>query len=500
MKNSRLWQDLQRFDFDCGAQFSFSKRLARDNGWDLEFAARVIEEYRRFLYLACEANHPITPSDEVDQAWHLHLTYSRSYWDELCAQVLKRPLHHGPTRGGKAEGEKFENWYAKTLESYRETFGEPPREIWPPSEIRFGQAAHFRRVNTQKVWVLARPNLPCGAKIHWRLPQLGNARKLAPLLLALFLAGCAEVQSVGPNVFDWHGGPFLIFFWILSALGLAYGIWRKEADRLPVDTAFPTEPLDAYHVARLRDAKNDKAKDGATDVALAVLYRKGALEVTPAGTLRATGHNVSLSSFESAVLAQLNAAALVPGEESVRSLRLLLRSEIARFDQKLRDLGLLMSRETQQKIDNWPLGITFGLLLIGAIKIAVGLSRGRPVGFLFLSCAILIGFLVYFLSQSSRRSKRGDAYLSHLKQRQFEPQGMPNDHLDAIALHFALAGIMAFPPEIQRAMRPPSSSSGGGGSGCSSSFGGDSSGDSGGDSGGSDGGNSGCGGCGGGGD
>ena len=34
----------------------------------------------------------IGPSDEVDQAWHLHLVYTRSYWGEFCPNVLGKPL------------------------------------------------------------------------------------------------------------------------------------------------------------------------------------------------------------------------------------------------------------------------------------------------------------------------------------------------------------------------------------------------------------------------
>ncbi len=44
----------------------------------------MFDEYRRFAFLAATAGHPVTPSDAVDQAWHLHLTYSRDYWDRFC--------------------------------------------------------------------------------------------------------------------------------------------------------------------------------------------------------------------------------------------------------------------------------------------------------------------------------------------------------------------------------------------------------------------------------
>lgn len=142
---------------DPVAPLGFAQRLARDNGWSTAFAQRVVDEYKRFVFLAMEAGHPVTPSDEVDQAWHLHLVYTRSYWEDLCTAVLGRPLHHGPTKGGRDEDDKFEDWYARTLESYTRFFGhKPPADIWPSSTVRFGLAPHFRRVNTRRYWLVPR--------------------------------------------------------------------------------------------------------------------------------------------------------------------------------------------------------------------------------------------------------------------------------------------------------------------------------------------------------
>ena len=104
-----LWLSLSTYEVGpADAALSFTQRLARENGWSAAYAARVFEEYRRFLYLAVTAPHPVTPSDAVDQAWHLHLTYTRDYWDRLCHEVLRRPLHHGPTKGGREEGARLE--------------------------------------------------------------------------------------------------------------------------------------------------------------------------------------------------------------------------------------------------------------------------------------------------------------------------------------------------------------------------------------------------------
>ncbi len=143
-----LWERIRHYRLDdAGSTLPFSRRLARDNHWPQVFADRVIDEYRRVVFLAMEAGHPVTPSDQVDQAWHLHLLYTRDYWGGFNA-ILPRPLHHGPTRGGPAEGHKFADWYSKTLHSYWRLFGEhPPMDIWPPAVERFGRDVNWVRVN-----------------------------------------------------------------------------------------------------------------------------------------------------------------------------------------------------------------------------------------------------------------------------------------------------------------------------------------------------------------
>lgn len=158
------WTRLSDLDFDAAdAAFPFSVRLARDNGWAPGFAATAIEEYRKFCFLAVHAGHPVTPSDEVDQVWHLHLTYSRHYWDTLCRDTLERPLHHGPTQGGAAEDRKFHDWYEATLASYRRYFGEPPKCVWPAACERFHERNDFVRINRRDILTLDRTLLQRGA-------------------------------------------------------------------------------------------------------------------------------------------------------------------------------------------------------------------------------------------------------------------------------------------------------------------------------------------------
>jgi hypothetical protein len=140
------------------AQLPFTARLAREQGWTHVFAGRVVEEYKRFVALAMLAGHPVTPSEQVDQVWHLHMVYTESYWQRLCRDVLGRDLHHRPTTGGAEEDGKFVDWYGKTLESYTRVFrSEPPRDIWPSPADRFADAGGGRWVNTADFWLVPKP-------------------------------------------------------------------------------------------------------------------------------------------------------------------------------------------------------------------------------------------------------------------------------------------------------------------------------------------------------
>ncbi len=163
MTNSEknLYNQLDTWKLDCpDSSLSFSKRLARENGWTLTYARRVTEEYKKFIFLAVKAGHPVTPSDAVDQAWHLHLTYTKSYWEDLCEGILQQKLHHNPTKGGKQEDSKFEDWYNKTLESYQHFFNLiPPEIIWPTTSERFNEARHYKRINTSQVWLVPKPKV-----------------------------------------------------------------------------------------------------------------------------------------------------------------------------------------------------------------------------------------------------------------------------------------------------------------------------------------------------
>ncbi len=141
---STLWERLRHFSFDRGdGPRTFARRLAEEQGWSAEFAARAIEEYRHFLLLFALGDKEgagafaapsvrIVPSAVVDKVWHLHLLYTESYWGTLCGEILGRPLHHQPADGSGGEATSLGTLHQANMETYRTTFGkEPPADIWP---------------------------------------------------------------------------------------------------------------------------------------------------------------------------------------------------------------------------------------------------------------------------------------------------------------------------------------------------------------------------------
>ena len=182
----KTWEFLKNFQIsDPNSAFSFADRLAKENGWTKAFALSAIEEYKKFVFLAKHAGHPVTPSIEVDEVWHLHLIYTQSYWKEMC-KGIDFDLHHGPTKGGRSENLKFNDWYTNTIESYTHFFGHPDIRFWPSKEKRFAPIT-VKKIDTKQFFVVKKPSFRIAAlfSIFPVLTISSIFSALAPLMLIL---------------------------------------------------------------------------------------------------------------------------------------------------------------------------------------------------------------------------------------------------------------------------------------------------------------------------
>jgi hypothetical protein len=127
---------------------TFWRKLQKENNWSIEFAEQAYTEYIRFVYLCAKyRGQLIVPSNTVDEVWHLHLTYTRSYWTGMCRDLLGFSLHHNANEGGKQSDINHVGAYEFTKAKYEEEFGEKPKPMyWEPTEYRFSPKPSFIKV------------------------------------------------------------------------------------------------------------------------------------------------------------------------------------------------------------------------------------------------------------------------------------------------------------------------------------------------------------------
>lgn len=427
-----LWEKLERFQFQTNpVVLDFATRLARENGWSRAYAARVIIEYRRFLLLTQHAGHPVTPSEDVDQAWHLHMVYTRSYWETLCRDILGRPLHHEPTAGGADEGAKFHRQYERTLESYERLFGQPaPADIWPPAEKRF-QPAASRWVDVSRHWLLPKP--------AWlKRPRPATMRTAAMTGLGvIFLAACQPVLEV----MDKRGADFLKWYSVSFALAvLASFAWPRLA-RARVRRGTPLV-TDRFDIAFLGGGV-----ERVVDAALAALYCRKRVRVDASTSPAQMWSEASpseqevLHDVEARVLQAVPASVKISPAEVRKTARAMLHGMQARLARE----GLVESPSSFRRL-RWMAGLpVVAVMLLGTGKVFVGVSRDRPIAFLIAFLIISLVFLLWRVTRLPHRTTSGEELWKKLRERppvtaaQFERNGLMGDPAQ-VALLVALGG------------------------------------------------------------
>lgn len=481
-EHETLWRRLEQFQLDApGTAQPFTVRLAREQGWSLRYAVRVVEEYRRFLFLTVTAG-PACPSEQVDEAWHLHLCYTRAYWNDLCRDLLGQPLHHSPTEGGAEQLDYHREMYLATLAAYRMAFdSEPPTDIWPSVDKRFDGAAK-KTIDPTRHFMLPRPRIA---------PLIRQLRgRLSPIA---WVGGVALLPAFGAawNPLDLPGPQFLWFYGALLATAIIGGFALRGVLREP-DDGSPFPELDAYDIAVLSEGEKL-----AMQTALCEMIAAGQL------TLDKTDGRLSIVENHRPIGAPALVQAIYDGlalrqASGISDAYNAGQLEAARIGVKLESLRLLETKESTRDARWAPALLCAAVALLGGLKFIVGVARGKPVAFLVvLTVAALLAVVTF--ARPIRQSLRGRRLLRRLQVK--HPDLKRGDQLltrppAEVALGIALFGIASMATasggiaDLHHWMRPQAK----GGTGCSS----DGSGCGGSGCGGGGGCGSGCGGCGGG--
>jgi len=472
----QLVQDrLARWCFDSpSASLTFAGRLARDNDWSTHKAARVMEEYRRFLLLAVTVGHPVCPSDAVDQAWHLHLLDSRVYWEEFCPQVLGQPLHHNPSKGSAEEGARLREGYQRTLASYEVAFGaRPPTDIWPAVEDRFRCGQRWQRLETSRCWIVPRPRLG-GIRGLFRLGWPGRGL-LA--FVGLAASGCGAFASTGAAFpLSLSGPEFLLLYGLLAWLSVV--LVREGCDLLAREPGVRLS--DQPNLSPLEMAFLAGREERTVKTAILRLVLEGRVEPVGHGFRTLFSQPATTDTpLDRELLRKMNGRSPV-GVSLIDTLA--SRPELlAPIRRSLEGQGLICSETALAKARVWAALLLGGLWLLGVVRLGLGIEAGRPVGILFL-CLLAVTFAWFrFVIHPPRLTKRGEEMRKQLSR----SAGIGNPDATAmesqlsafamlgwvslstsLALSLELAGLQTAQPVIV------SSGGGGDGGGCGGGCGG----------------------------
>lgn len=109
-------------------------RIMKVHHRDREFAEAIVKEAKRMLYLGEVAQKAVTPSEEIDDAWHEMILFT-PYYHKLCRFLGTDYIHHDPepeTPPSKT-GAPGVSQYDETLALYELHFGAKPDErYWTP--------------------------------------------------------------------------------------------------------------------------------------------------------------------------------------------------------------------------------------------------------------------------------------------------------------------------------------------------------------------------------
>ena len=335
---------------------AFRSKIRRETGWSERHLDRVLNEYRRFAYLATDpaSEGRCAPSKAVDVVWHAHLQFTNSYWNDFSV-ALGRPFHHHPA----GEGDREKEWFDATARQYRLTFGEPPEDIWG-----FGG------------------QLPLPAA-----PVSGEPTPRRSLRWPVFVF-CGLVTAAAPHVlaYEFTGPNFLAFYVsvLVVAAVLSLSIRAYRARHAPPLAHIDLEAREIGYLFH--------QQFGVRQVALAAMVADGSL-VSDGTSLRAAGTRPTDPTAAVWERAQRQPIKVVEARH-IKEWRGLDRDVRNRLLQH-GVVSPMVLREAAGWITLLP---PFWLGLLGVARAMLGVHRGRTIGFLVMLLGVTIGITLALLT------------------------------------------------------------------------------------------------------
>ena len=100
-------------------------KISKATGVAHESAGTLLNETIKYLFLVGHSRSRLTPSIQVDLAWHEFILFTKVY-EEFCMHHFGHFIHHHPGESDRNNQMQF----VRTLEYYKEYFGTPDPRFW----------------------------------------------------------------------------------------------------------------------------------------------------------------------------------------------------------------------------------------------------------------------------------------------------------------------------------------------------------------------------------
>jgi uncharacterized protein (TIGR04222 family) len=409
-----LWNKIQGFEFDDpNATITFSKKLADQQRWSASYTQRVIEEYRRFIFLCCISPNGASPSKAVDEVWHLHLTYTQSYWIAFCRNTLGKDIHHHPSGGGEQEDHKHTNWYAETLSLYSSVFNDPaPADIWPRQVKQVQERMLIRS--------LSEPEEPY---------KISRSMKIGVVLVLLIPFGLSFRLTDVVFPFSFNGEEFLLFYGLLIVAALVVHHLLRQDRLYFMKKAIDAVPLDDLNIFQLTDFVY--GRDRAIQTGLVDLYRRELISIEER---KIVGHQNKYQAPEMEDNPLVPALMLNPDESRAYYKGIVTWYKKQQIVHPSIEKIFRLSEENEPRRKRYL--VIWGVFFIGCARILQSWLNDMPVVFLFFEIiALVVG------AKLLSREFSAETYSNlKLKTLLLDKAGSRRLHADPVVNDFAING------------------------------------------------------------
>jgi uncharacterized protein (TIGR04222 family) len=391
-ENQNLWLKVARFPLnDPNATYPFSAKLAHTQGWSEDKTLRVIAEYKKFMFLCMTAPNGASPSQEVDECWHLHLTFTSNY-AAFCAETSGKFIHHNPSKGGTMEHHRHIDWYDETLKNYVSTFQQlPPSDIWTMS-LNFKATDYLP--TSSPVYPLSIE--PFSAP-NWR--ELNDESAEYYVCITILLGILATLPFIG-NPFALNGQSFLLYYGILTFTVIIFKINFKNLFDNRIKERLQTlyrMGLSVYQTAFLVGGENRVIQTAALE-----LIEHGILNKVEESTTNKILLLDTSADFDESLLHNpfyLTLQTVEKQQITPHFLKICAESTTEALQEDAERLDILAFPTVINSV------FVFLFLVLGCSRFLQGLSHHKPIGFLVV--LIVIGAVTHAIWQFNRKSIQG---------------------------------------------------------------------------------------------